>query len=61
MKEQLISFLGIFGLIITVLVVVPASLLSFIKIFTHPIKEITNLWVSLVDAIFDILENIRFR
>jgi hypothetical protein len=53
------ELLGFIGIIITLLVVVPASLLALIKVFTHPVREITNLWLSLVDAIIDIIETIR--
>jgi hypothetical protein len=53
------TILGIIGVIITLLIIVPASLLALIKVFTHPIREITNLWLALVDAIIDIIENIK--
>jgi hypothetical protein len=53
------TILGIIGLIITLLIIVPASLLALIKVFTHPIKEITNLWLTLADTIIDIIETIK--
>jgi hypothetical protein len=53
------TILGIIGFIITLLIIVPASLLALIKVFTHPIKEITNLWITLADAIIDIIETIK--
>lgn len=53
------TILGIIGFIITLLIIVPASLLALIKVFTHPIREITNLWLSLADNIIDIIETIK--
>jgi hypothetical protein len=53
------TILGIIGVIITLLIIVPASLLALIKVFTHPIREITNLWLALVDAIIEIIETIK--
>jgi len=53
------TILGFIGFIITLLIIVPASLLALIKVFTHPIREITNLWLALVDAIIDIIETIK--
>jgi hypothetical protein len=53
------TILGIIGVIITLLIIVPASLLALIKVFTHPIREITNLWLALADAIIDIIETIK--
>jgi hypothetical protein len=53
------TILGFIGFIITLLIIVPASLLALIKVFTHPIKEITNLWITLADAIIDIIETIK--
>jgi len=53
------TILGIIGLIITLLIIVPASLLALIKVFTHPLREITNLWLTLADTIIDIIETIK--
>jgi hypothetical protein len=53
------TILGIIGFIITLLIIVPASLLALIKVFTHPIREITNLWLTLADTIIDIIETIK--
>lgn len=55
------TILGIIGFIITLLVIVPASLLALIKVFTHPIREISNLWLALVDAIIEIIEHIKME
>jgi hypothetical protein len=53
------TILGIIGFIITLLIIVPASLLALIKVLTHPIREITNLWLTLADTIIDIIETIK--
>jgi hypothetical protein len=53
------TILGIIGVIITLLIIVPASLLALIKVFAHPIREITNLWLALADAIIEIIETIK--
>lgn len=55
----MITILGYIGFIITLLVVVPASLLALIKVFSHPIKEITFLWISLIDELLDIYEKVK--
>jgi disulfide bond formation protein DsbB len=53
------SLLGFIGIIITLLVVVPASLIAFINILRHPISEIVQLWLTLLDLILDIYHSIR--
>jgi hypothetical protein len=53
------TILGIIGLIITLLIIVPASLLALIKVFTHPVREITLLWINLAETLFDIYEKIK--
>ena len=53
------SLLGFIGIIITLLVVVPASLIAFINILRHPISEIVQLWLTLLDLILDIYQSIR--
>ena len=53
------TIFSIIGLIITLLIIVPASLLALIKVFTHPIREITKLWLTLADTIIDIIETIK--
>jgi disulfide bond formation protein DsbB len=53
------SLLGFIGIIITLLVVVPASLIAIINIIRHPISEIVQLWLTLLDLILDIYHSIR--
>ena len=53
------TILGIIGVIITLLIIVPASLVALIKVFSHPVREITNLWLALVDAIIEVIEAIK--
>ena len=55
----MLDILGFIGIIITLLVVVPASLSALIKILYHPVREITSLWLVLVDQIIDIIETVR--
>lgn len=54
----MITFLGILGLIITLLVAVPASLIAFATFVEHPIKAIVTLWTNLVLAYKDLWESI---
>lgn len=51
--------LGYIGVIITLLVVVPASALAIIRVFSHPIREITILWITLADKLMEIYEGIK--
>jgi hypothetical protein len=53
------TILGFIGVIITLLIIVPASLVALIKVFTHPVREITNLWLVLIDTIIETIETIR--
>ena len=53
------ELLGFIGIIITLLVVVPASLIALINIIRHPISEIVQLWLTLLDLILDIYHSIR--
>jgi hypothetical protein len=53
------SLLGFIGIIITLLIVVPASLIALINIIRHPISEIVQLWLTLLDLILDIYQSIR--
>jgi hypothetical protein len=55
----MINILGFIGIIITLLVVVPASLSALIRILAHPVREITNLWITLADQIIDIIETVK--
>ena len=53
------TILGFIGVIITLLIIVPASLVALIKVFTHPVREITNLWLTLIDTIIETIETIK--
>jgi len=53
------SLLGFIGIIITLLVIVPASLSALILVLSHPVREIANLWLNLIDQIIDIIETIK--
>lgn len=53
------EILGFIGIIITLMVVVPASLIALINIIRHPISEIVQLWMTLIDLILDIYDSIR--
>lgn len=55
----MIEFLGYLGAIITLLVIVPASALALINVFSHPIKEITILWLTLGDKLMEIYEGVK--
>ena len=55
----MISILGFIGLIITIMVALPATLLAFIRILSHPVKEIVSLWIELIDTILDIIESVK--
>ncbi len=55
----MVEILGYIGFIITILVIVPASLVALIKVFTDPVREILNLWYSLVDTVIDIVESFK--
>lgn len=53
------TLLGFIGFLVILLIAVPASLLAFIKVFKQPIGEIFTLWVSLIDELLNIYEDIR--
>jgi hypothetical protein len=57
--ETIMTILGFIGVIITLLIIVPASLVALIKVFTHPVREITNLWLVLIDTIIETIETIK--
>ena len=52
------TFLGIIGVIITILVALPASLIAFATFVEHPIKAVVALWTNLVLAYKDLWESI---
>jgi hypothetical protein len=53
------EILGFIGIIITLLVVLPASLIAIINIVRHPVSEIYQLWTNLIDLILDIYQDIK--
>ena len=55
----MIDILGFIGFVVTVVIVVPASLSALISVFSHPITEIKNLLMTLIYQILDIVENVK--
>jgi hypothetical protein len=54
----MITFLGILGVLITILVAVPATLIAIASIIEHPIRTIITLWITLVETYKDLWYNI---
>jgi len=54
----MITFLGILGALITILVAVPATLIAMASIIEHPIKTIIKLWTTLIETYIDFWNNI---
>lgn len=54
----MITFLGIIGLIITILVAVPATLIALATLIEHPIRTIINLWLDLVETYKSLWDNL---
>jgi hypothetical protein len=54
----MITFLGILGVLITILVAVPATLIAIASIIEHPIRTIVALWITLVETYKDLWHNI---
>jgi len=54
----MITFLGIFGFIITILVAVPATLISIATLIEHPIRTIITLWLTLIETYKDLWNNL---
>jgi len=53
------DILGFIGFVVTLLVVIPASLSALIRVFYHPVTEIVTLWTELVDIILDIVYSVK--
>jgi hypothetical protein len=53
------DILGFIGIVITLLVIIPASLSALIRVFYHPISEIVVLWTELIDSVLDIVYTIK--
>jgi hypothetical protein len=54
----MIDFLGILGFIITILVAVPATLISIATLIEHPIRTIITLWLTLIETYKDLWNNL---
>lgn len=54
----MITFLGILGVLIAVLVAVPATLIAMASIIEHPIKSIIKLWTTLIETYIDFWNNL---
>lgn len=54
----MITLLGILGILITVLVAVPATLIAMATVIEHPIKTIIKLWTTLIETYIDFWNNI---
>ena len=55
----MITILGFIGFVVTIMVALPATLLAFIRILSHPVQEIVALWLELIDTILDIIESVK--
>jgi phage-related protein len=53
------EILGFIGVVITLLVIIPASLSALIRVFYQPVTEIVNIWTELIDTILDIVYSIK--
>jgi hypothetical protein len=54
----MITFLGILGVLITILVAIPATLIAFATLIEHPIKTIIKLWMTLIETYKDLWNNL---
>jgi hypothetical protein len=54
----MITFFGIFGILITVLVAVPATLIAIATLIEHPIRTILALWLDLIETYKNLWYNI---
>jgi hypothetical protein len=54
----MIDFLGILGFLITILVAVPATLISIATLIEHPIRAIIDLWMKLIETYKELWRNI---
>ena len=59
MGIKMTEIIGFIGFIVTLLVVIPASVSALIRVFSHPIREITDLWLGLIDQLVDIVDTIK--
>jgi hypothetical protein len=54
----MITFLGILGFIITILVAVPATLIAIATLIEHPIRTVITLWMTLIETYKDLWRNL---
>jgi hypothetical protein len=54
----MITFLGIIGFIITILVAVPATLIAIATLIEHPIRTVITLWMTLIETYKDLWRNL---
>jgi len=54
----MITFLGILGFLITILVAIPATLIAVATLIEHPIRTILALWLDLIETYKDLWYNI---
>ena len=52
------TFLGIIGVILTIMVALPASLIAFATFIEQPIKTIVKLWATVIIAYKELWESI---
>ena len=54
----MITFLGILGFLITILVAIPATLIAVATLIEHPIRTILALWSDLIETYKTLWQNI---
>ena len=55
----MIDILGFIGFVVTMVIIIPASISALIRVFSHPIVEIKNLWLTLIDQVIDIIQSVK--
>jgi ABC-type phosphate/phosphonate transport system permease subunit len=54
----MITLLGILGLVIALMVALPATLIAIATLIEHPIKTILHLWMDLIQTYKDLWNNL---
>jgi len=54
----MITLLGILGLLITILVALPATLIAIATLIEHPIRTILSLWMDLIETYKNLWNNL---
>jgi len=54
----MVTFLGILGVLITILVAIPATLIAFASVIEHPIRAVVKLWITLIETYKDLWNNL---